>query len=91
MVVNPVLDSRFIHAARLAHAKVLQRMTGYHTGKRANLSEEQREEIVRRYVAGETSAVLAAEFGCTRNYPSFLATKYVCRQPKARNKKRKSP
>ena len=66
-------------------------MTGYHTGKRARLTEEQREEIVRRYLAGETGAVLAAEFGCTGNYPSSLATKYVCRQPKARNKKRKSP
>ena len=91
MVVYPVLDSGCFHPAGLAHAKVLQGMTGYHTSKRANLSEWQRKEVARRYLAGETGAELAAEFGCVKNYPNFLAKKYGNAQPKIRYQRKIAP
>ena len=55
------------------------------------LTREQREEITRRVVAGESQNALAAEFGCTRAYVSLLKVQALHpeRQKKVRERKLK--
>jgi transposase len=50
------------------------------------LTKEQREEVTRRVVAGESQSALAAEFGCTRAYVSLL--KMQALHPERETKKR---
>ena len=54
-------------------------------------TENQRDNMVRRYLAGEKLTIIAAHYGCDQSYPSQLARRHGWASRRARNKCPKCP